>query len=196
MYGCSRTDSRVTVNIYLPTSLQVHLQGLRVSHPTTARLIKGIRMKTLSKSSGPTTRPQPSSHPLPGVGKDGEGPGDTRETQQPTPRTPAEGHTVSSWGWELKAFTFLTVCIPRRTRARRVRWPVTQETSTRCREWRWTCQVWTGVASQRSLRGQKPLTVGRGQYTNRGRGAPRRLKRRPGGRAGAQPPSPARPPSL
>lgn len=28
---------------------------------------------------------------------------------------------------------------------------MTQETSTRCREWRWTCHIWMGVASQRSL---------------------------------------------
>lgn len=51
----------------------------------------------------------------------------------------------------MKALTFLTVCVPRRTRDRRVSWPVTQETSTRCSECRYTCQVCTGTASQRSL---------------------------------------------
>lgn len=66
----------------------------------------------------------------------------------------AQGRTVSSWGCEVKACTFLSVGVPRRTRDRRVRWPTTQDTSTRCRECRCTCQIWTGVASQRSLWGQ------------------------------------------
>lgn len=66
----------------------------------------------------------------------------------------AQGRTVSSWGCEVKARTFLSVGVPRRTRDRRVRWPTTQDTSTRCRECRCTCQIWTGAASQRSLWGQ------------------------------------------
>lgn len=36
---------------------------------------------------------------------------------------------------------------------------MTQATSTRCREWRQTCQIWTGVASQRSLRGTEAVAV-------------------------------------
>lgn len=106
----------------------------------------------MSPSSGPPTERSPCPRPPPAppsqVGENGR----AREPRG----SGSQGRTVSSWGCEVKARTFLSVGVPRRTRDRRVRWPTTQETSTRCSECRWTCQIWTGADSQRSLWGQKP----------------------------------------
>lgn len=49
--NCGCINSKVTINIYLPTILKIGLRDLYVTHLTTAPLIRAIGMKTLPKTA-------------------------------------------------------------------------------------------------------------------------------------------------